>query len=191
MASLNDIWDTPAETVTQASSSAIPISTSDDEEVAPSRRLGKRKQALFFDSDSEGEAVATSGKAHYASKPSSSKPDIDSLFDDLDDPDTGFQELAPSLDVAALKRQADAKLASLTPHQILPSSSPPRDLGDDDDDEEKGGGKKDKSKKTGLGGKKRPKLDQGRLMGPDGFPALLQQAKDFKMKGKGHEVSSP
>ena len=87
MASLNDIWDTPAETVTQASSSAIHIATSDDEEFAPSHRPGKRKQALFFDSDSEGEAVATSGKAHYASKPSSSKPDIDALFDDLDDPE--------------------------------------------------------------------------------------------------------
>ena len=33
-----------------------------------------------------------------------------------------------------------------------------------------------------------PKLDEDRLLGKEGFSALLQASRDFKPKGKGHEV---
>ena len=188
MASLDDIWDTPAESVsTQPASVSVIIS--DDEDAGPAPKPKKPRQALFLDSDSDDGGAAASGSARYASKPSTSKPDIDAFWNDLDDdPEMTFQDLAPSLDVEALKRQAAAKHA-LTPHQILPSSSPPRDLGDDEDGE---GKDKDKGRKGKSGGggpkKKRPVLDHERLLGEDGFPALIKQAKQFKPKGKGHEV---
>ncbi|KAI0333636.1 Swi3-domain-containing protein [Cubamyces sp. BRFM 1775] len=190
MASLDDIWDAPAETSTRSSpppgrgkdGSASPIPTN-------TKRPGSSRP-LFLDSESEDES-ATRSKSHYASKSTSNKPDIDAFFADLDDdPELAFQDLAPSLDVDALKRQADAKLA-LTPHQILPSSSPPRDLGPEKSGAKgKEGDKRDKDDKDGAPKKKakRPKLDEGRLCGPNGFPALAKQAKGFKPKGKGHEL---
>ncbi|KAH9946087.1 Swi3-domain-containing protein [Epithele typhae] len=191
MASLDDIWDTPAE-VGSTQPALPPITISDDEDDAPTQRAGRRrapKPALFLDSDSEGEA-ATSGNAVYVSNPRSEKPDIDAFWDDLeDDPSTARQELPPSLDLEALKRQAGEKgMLAYTPHQILPSSSPPPE-GDDEEEAEGGKGKDAGKRKSGVGLKKRPKLDQARLLGPDGFPALVKQAKEFKPKGKGHEVS--
>jgi hypothetical protein len=36
--------------------------------------------------------------------------------------------------------------------------------------------------------KKIARLDEARLLGPDGFPALVKQTKHWKPKGKGHEV---
>jgi hypothetical protein len=35
------------------------------------------------------------------------------------------------------------------------------------------------------------KLDEARLLGADGFPALLKQTRGFVPKGKGHEVRVP
>ncbi|KAL1944469.1 hypothetical protein VTO73DRAFT_2899 [Trametes versicolor] len=191
MASLDDIWDTPAEA--SSSRSKSPSTAADHDELGsplPSKRPTSSRP-LFLDSDSENEAQVSS-KSRYASKPASNKPDIDAFFADLDDddPETAFQDLAPSLDVAALKRQAEARLA-LTPHQILPSSSPPRDLSDGED----GGAKKRAGDRKGRDEpamkkkiKRRRPLDEARLVSPDGFPALIKQAKEFKPKGKGHEV---
>ncbi|KAI1795848.1 Swi3-domain-containing protein [Ganoderma leucocontextum] len=190
MASLDDIWDTPADSVS-APSNPAPISVDDDDDDVftnqPKRSNARPRSTLFLDSGSEDDAPSTS-KAHYASKPASSKPDIDAFWDDLDAPDTAFQGLAPSLDVEALKRQADATLPSLTPHQILLSSSPPRDPANGKD-----GAKDTADGKKGDKGttkkKRRPILDEGRLLGPEGFPVLVKQAKEFKPKGKGHELS--
>ncbi|KAI0374928.1 Swi3-domain-containing protein [Pilatotrama ljubarskyi] len=188
MASLDDIWDEPAQSSSRQKSPSAPPTHSHGGDVSPPpAKRPSSSRPLFYDSDS-GDDAPSASNTRYASKHASNRPDIDAFFADLDDdPDTAFQDLAPSLDVAALKRQADAKLA-LTPHQILPSSSPPRDLGD----EEKGGAKGkagDKDKKGApVKKKKRPVLDEARLVGPDGFPALVKQAKDFKPKGKGHEL---
>ena len=186
MSTLDDIWDTPADSVSSAPSNPTHTSVDDDADVFTSQPKQRPRSTLFLDSDSEDDAPSTS-KLHYASKPGSSKPDIDAFWDDLDEPDSAFQGLAPSLDVEALKRQADVRLPPLTPHQILPSSSPPRDTGN-----EKDGAKGKVDGKKGDKGttkkKKRPILDEGRLLGPEGFPALVKQAKEFKPKGKGHEV---
>ncbi|RPD66172.1 Swi3-domain-containing protein [Lentinus tigrinus ALCF2SS1-7] len=190
MASLADIWDIPAESASSTPAPPRnPPTLDDDDDVVLSNTAKRRpRSTLFLDSDSENEAAPTSSKgAHYASRPSTSKNDIDALFDDLEDePESTFKQLAPSLDVDALRRQAEAKIA-LTPHQILPSSSPPRDLGDEEEDGKRTkGGKK---AKDGLSKRKRKNLDEGTLVGPLGFPALVKQAKNFKPKGKGHELS--
>jgi replication fork protection complex subunit Csm3/Swi3 len=118
------------------------------------------------------------------------------MFQDIEDEDDAlaFQPLAPALDVEALRRQAIAKHAnlnvipSLTPHAIL-SSSPPRDSGGDDN----GGKGKSKGDTAGKDGerkerKKIARMDETRLVGPNGFPALIQSTKGFVPKGKGHEV---
>ncbi|KAI0664769.1 replication fork protection component Swi3-domain-containing protein [Cubamyces menziesii] len=190
MASLDDIWDAPAETSTRSSPPPVRDKDGSASPIPASTKRPSSSRPLFLDSGSEDEG-ATASKSRYASKPASNKPDIDAFFADLDDdPELAFQDLAPSLDVEALKRQADAKLA-LTPHQILPSSSPPRDLGPEKSGAKgKAGDKQDKDGKDGAPKKKpkRPKLDEGRLCGPNGFPALAKQAKGFKPKGKGHEL---
>ena len=98
------------------------------------------------------------------------------MFDDLDDDDPGF---APALDMNALRREAEAKLASQ--RSVLPSSSPPPE---GIDDGEEGSGKKGgKSKRKPI-----PRLDETLLLSSDGFPALMKEAKKFKPKGKGHEA---
>ncbi|KAI0748160.1 replication fork protection component Swi3-domain-containing protein [Daedaleopsis nitida] len=188
MASLADIWNTPAESASHSDAAPTHVNYDDDDDLGSNtkRSITRPQSTLFLDSDSEND-VPKSSKAHYASKPGASKPDIDAFWDDLDEePETAFKPLAPSLDVEALKRQADAKIA-LTPHQILPSSSPPRDLGDDEAGGKEKGGRKGKEVTTKK--KKRARLDEGRLVGPSGFPALVKHAKDFKPKGKGHELS--
>lgn len=179
--SLDDIWDVPIESTTPRKT---PVAIDIDAEHTESPRPTKRpRQALFLASDSEDDVqtrqFSRSTNTHVA------RSEIDALFDDLDVP----EQLGPSLDLDALRREADARNAkalSLTPHQIFPSSPPAK--GDQDNKEEDGkGGKKGKS---GKDGQKRslPKLDEARLLGPNGFPALVKQTKGFKPRGKGHEV---
>ena len=156
-AALDSIWDLPVEN-------------------SPTRRSPPSKRSsLFLDSGSEDEAPKTSAAPESGSK-SGNKALIDAMFDDLDDDDPGF---APALDMDALRREAEAKLASQ--RSVLPSSSPPPE---GIDDGEEGSGKKGgKSKRKPI-----PRLDETLLLSSDGFPALMKEAKKFKPKGKGHEA---
>jgi len=111
--------------------------------------------------------------------------DLDAIFD-LDE-EFAFKPLAPSIDTEALRKEAEERhrvnLPPLTPHQIL-SSSPPRSPGVEAD--ASAAGEKDKE-----GRKPRRKiatLDEGRLLAPGGFPKLIRDTKNLRMKGKGHEV---
>ncbi|CAL1704704.1 unnamed protein product [Somion occarium] len=172
MTDLDSIWD-------------LPVENSPPRRRSPSS-AGPAKRSTLFLSDSEDEAPKETAPTPRVTK---SNPDIDALFDDLDDePDDGGPLFAPSLDVEALRCQADArnaKLAALTPHQILPSSSPPRDLGNEDGgDGGKKSGKSEEKKRKAL-----PKLDEARLLSSEGFPTLIKEAKKFKPKGKGHETA--
>ncbi|KAF5373552.1 hypothetical protein D9758_000593 [Tetrapyrgos nigripes] len=127
--------------------------------------------------------------------------DIDEIFKDLEDDDL-FNLPAPSrqaFDVEAVKRKADAEYkrsaaaAKLsTPRPILPSSSPPRDLGDGVGTV--GGKGQSGAGKTSKDGepkerRKPMRLDEARLIGPTGFPQLIQSTKNFRIKGKGHEAT--
>ncbi|RDB21119.1 Chromosome segregation in meiosis protein 3 [Hypsizygus marmoreus] len=167
MASLDDIWDEPAE-----------------ERVQPARQ-----QALFLaDSDDDEQPGLRVQNAPEIDI------DIDAMFADVDNEDDpfNFKPLAPTLDTEALRREAESRhkksMLSLTPHAILPSSSPPRDIGDSDQ-----GAKKTNAPEKGKEGKKERRkvvrLDEGRLLGPTGFPQLIKDTKNFKIKGKGHEVT--
>ncbi|KAJ7172425.1 replication fork protection component Swi3-domain-containing protein [Mycena filopes] len=68
----------------------------------------------------------------------------------------------------------DPRPPALTPHQIL-SSSPAHHLDADPDVK--------KPKKKAM------RLDEGRLIGESGFPQLIKDTKQLKIKGKGHEAS--
>ncbi|PSR76039.1 hypothetical protein PHLCEN_2v8701 [Hermanssonia centrifuga] len=174
--SLDEIWDEPVSNSPRPASSARP---------SPSKR---RRTTLFLSSDEDNDdAPATT---HYRKRTPEKRPEIEALFDTLDDEDDVFGGLAPSLDLDTLRKQAEshaAKNPSLTPHAILPSSSPPRDIGDEKEDGDQNKSK-GKGNKDGLHKRKPiPRLDEARLLGPDGFPALVKQAKYFKPRGKGHE----
>lgn len=165
---LDSIWDLPVEN-------------------SPARRspLSKRS-TLFLDSGSEDENEAPKTSAPKAgSSKSKNKALIDAMFDDLDD-DSNDQELgfAPSLDVEALRREADAQNSKLVSQRSLLPSSPPPEMED--------GSKKEET--TGKNGKTKrkppPKLDETLLLSDEGFQALIKEAKNFKPKGKGHEVRS-
>ncbi|KAG1803803.1 Swi3-domain-containing protein [Suillus plorans] len=175
--SLDDIWDAPVSPTHAITPHSDTVNSQ------------KRPRETLFLSDSDNEDDRPAPKRPTSSAP---RPDVDALFADIDNDDVGeeddlrYKPLAPALDLEALRKQAEAKHA-LTPHQILPSSSPPRDLGPDEDDE----GEKEKGK--GKEGKKERKkvvlLDETSLIGASGFPQLIQNIKDFKVKGKGHEHS--
>jgi len=175
---LDDIWDAPV-----TPSRAI---TPHSDAVSPQKRP---IEALFLSgSDSENEQPAPKRTAS-----SVLRPDVDALFADIDkdedgDDDLRYKPLAPALDLETLHKQAAAKHV-LTPHQILPSSSPPRDVGLDGDDE--GNDKKEKGKEGKKERKKVATLDEACLVGATGFPQLITNIKDFKVKGKGHEVCPP
>ncbi|EKM55360.1 uncharacterized protein PHACADRAFT_173471 [Phanerochaete carnosa HHB-10118-sp] len=182
---LDDIWDEP---LTQSPPHFVPA---EDETTTKRHSPAKRRRtSLFLSSGSEGEDDAPANQPTYRARtPKKTVPDIDALFDGIDDDagDKDDDELAPALDIDKLRRQAEARHArapSLTPHEIMPSSSPTREL-------ENGAGGKKKQGDGLEGNKKRKiaKLDEARLLGSDGFPALINQAKGFKPRGKGHEVS--
>lgn len=178
---LDDIWDTPAETHTRALTPAAPLQVDD----LPGPSPAKRRRTTLFLSDDENES-SRNPPQFLPDTASGLNPNISALFDDLD-PEP---ELAPSLDLDELRRQAAARHAAripaFTPREILPSSSPLRDL----EDGENGGETGKKGAADGEKGKRKqlPKLSEARLLAPDGFPALVKHTKDFKPKGKGHEV---
>ncbi|KDQ60940.1 hypothetical protein JAAARDRAFT_125198 [Jaapia argillacea MUCL 33604] len=179
---LEDIWDAPVVPSTpprRASSSG----NDSDEDGAP--RPSKRpRSSLFLASDSDEDSPKKSRVAP-SQRSGTGRADIDALFEN-DDDDTFV--LAPALDKEALRREAEAryqKEAEENLHAIMPSSSPTREPDRQKDAEKASDGKKGKDAPKER--KKVARLDEGRLLGPDGFPALIQEAKKFKPKGKGHE----
>ncbi|KAG0707700.1 replication fork protection component Swi3-domain-containing protein [Suillus ampliporus] len=176
--SLDDIWDAPISPTRAVTPHSDTVSSQ------------KRPREALFLSDSDNEDEQPAPKRPTSSAP---RPDVDALFADIDkdeleeEDDLRYKPLAPALDLEALRKQAAVKHA-LTPHQILASSSPPRDVGPGEDDEgekgNKGKGKEEKKER-----KKVPTLDEGMLVGATGFPQLIANVKDFRVKGKGHEQS--
>ncbi|TFY76324.1 hypothetical protein EWM64_g7688 [Hericium alpestre] len=189
--SLDDIWDLPAENASDIPLKPIEIDDSDDEAPVGPR---KAKRPLFLPSDSDEDQASASKPASRTNQTSkSSRPEIDALFEDLDNPEA---DLAPALDLEALRREADARNAKAAEKEFaLPDSSSKhgadkgkgegkggKDVLLDDDDE--GGDDKPKKKRKPL-----PKMDETRLLGKDGFPQLVKDTKYFKPKGKGYEAA--
>ncbi|PPQ72586.1 hypothetical protein CVT26_003689 [Gymnopilus dilepis] len=178
--SLDSIWDQPA--------------IEDDGEQNVSRPSKRPRQALFLadsDDDIEMSSVQPTHKA-----PPPQEVDIDALFDDFDkemDDDGPYKRLAVPVDEAELVRQAEAQvrktMPALTPHQILPSSSPSRDAGGTAGNRQSGNKGKDKDKDEKKATRRMMKLDENLLVSPLGFPKLIKMTKDFRIKGKGHEAT--
>lgn len=181
MDSLDDIWDLPVSSSPHPPHSPIEI---DIDETDETKRITKQpsSESLFLaDSDDERDDQPPPSKK-------TTDVDIDALFADLDD-DEAYKPL-PSLDIEAIRREAriaqTKNALSLTPHAILPSSSPPRDTaGGNDKGDERGGHDDSKGPKPR---KKRIVLGEARLLGPTGFPQLIKDTKNFNVKGRGHEV---
>jgi replication fork protection complex subunit Csm3/Swi3 len=118
---------------------------------------------------------------------SSTESEVNAIFADMEnDADLSYKPLAPSLDLDALRREADARharniepMTSIPPNILAGSSSMLDTKGKND-------AKEDERKEKRI----MPKLDEARLLGPDGFPKLIKDTKHFKPKGKGHEVRS-
>jgi len=192
---INDIWDLPVET----SIRHLPADTPDGNGPGSTPPTRASNRPLFLPSDEEEEdAIATTS----AGAPTSAEPqrpentDIDALFEGLDDmDDVSFQELAPALDLDALRREADARnaravraeMAAMIPAAAATSKAT--------------GGKEGRGALDGINGeadddnvdgkKKRkpvPRLDEARLLGQNGLPQLMKDTKNFKLRGKGHEV---
>lgn len=171
---LDGIWDEPAEIASSSSAEPLFLPDEDDIEVDPA----SPRKSFVPRTDIDIDAIFA---------------DVDKEDDDLDDMDAAPDSSKP-YNMEAAKRKAaakykNAKLPGLTPHQILPSSSPPRDFGDADTGKGKGKGKDDKDDGEKKERKKPMRLDDGRLIGPTGFPQLIKDTKNFRIKGKGHEVS--
>ena len=191
---INDIWDLPI--------SHLPADTSnrDGSDNTPPSRASSRP--LFLPSDDDEDTTAAAAAATGAEPRNQKNADIDALFEGLDDIDDSFQELGPSLDLDALRREADARntravraeIAAMVPTAGLSSAA----AGDKTNASgRKGGGPLDGIDGEGEaeddGKKKRkpvPKLDEARLLGKNGLLQLVKDTKHFKPKGKGHEVSS-
>lgn len=173
--SLENIWDEP-------------VASNGDS--SPHKRP---RQSLFLsDSDSDHERPAK----RAVPAPPSARPDVDALFEDLDkeeeDDDLRYKPLAPTLDLEKLAKEAEARHArarQTAPSQTQASSSKAGAAGSKDPS-----GKDDGKGKPGDGEKKGrkvlPKLDEERLVGPEGFPLLIEEIRGFKPKGKGNEVHS-
>jgi len=175
---INDIWDLPLEN--------NPVNNPISEGPTSSPRTSN--PPLFLPSDDEEDAAPNANARNDANN---NPTDIDALFEGLDDMNDSFQELAPALDLDALRREADARNARAVRAELgsnIPAAGPSTAAktkthggvldGLDGDGEDDG-----KKKRKPL-----PKLDETRLLGKDGFPQLLKDTKNFKPKGKGHEV---
>ena len=158
----------------------------DDSEERPSKRP---RQALFLsNSDDEFDTNSTANQK----TPLVQDVAIDALFADLEDnfdEEMAFKPLPPALNEEELWSQAEARyrkeLPPLTPHQVLPTQHDTMEkLGNNRQRTGKDNQTKDEKKER----RRLAKLDENRLLSPDGFPQLMKMTKDFKTKGKGHEV---
>ena len=155
----------------------------DDSEERPSKRP---RQDLFL-SDSDDTIPSVKRKDPQATQ------DIDALFDVEDDIDEEmtFKPLPPALNEEELRSQAEARyrkeLPPLTPHQVLPTQLDTTEKPEPDRQRTSNGNQaKDEKKER----RRLVKLDENRLLSPDGFPQLMKMTKDFRINGKGHEVLS-
>jgi len=178
MASLDNIWDAP---VSPQITRRIDTDTDDDKVQRPHKR---QKQALFL-SDSEDEGGGMSHNVKAAPDPGIDN-DVEALFEDAENDEGLSFKRTGDLDMAAMEREAQERhLKPLTPHPIMPSSSPTRKNGPSGDASR--GSKIDKG--NTIQKRIRPvPLNESLLLGPTGFPELISLVKDFKVKGKGREV---
>lgn len=192
MASIDDIWDTP---VTPSSPRTPRHLDTDNDDVEVQRPSKRQKQALFLsDSEDEGGGGGVMRRGVVKAPPpvidSGMDVDVEAMFADAENDEALSFKKIDDLDVAAMEREAEERhrrSLPLTPHPVMPSSSPVRDDGTTGNGA--GGSKNDKGKSKDTKKRARPvPLNENLLLGPTGFPELISQVKDFKLKGKGREA---
>lgn len=152
---------------------------SDDEHVNPTRPTKRRRQT-FADSDDEGVMPPREVNTRAMDDLGGGGFDDDEEYQGLN---WGGVEAAEKEAAAKMKKYAHPPL---TPHAILPSSSPPPEGPGEEGQSKKKGKEKEKEEKKPR--KKPMVLNESLLVGPQGFPRLINDLKAFKPKGKGHEV---
>ena len=184
------IWDEPViqDSPNRAEKSRpIDVLEIEDDDDAPQRPKKRARQTLFY-ADSDDDDPGPSNTEALAKAPPPLDIDIDALFAD-DFEEEISRPLPTILDEGELTRQAEARykknLPPLTLHEILPSSSPTREQAGKNEKKGRGKGKDDEKKVR----RRQLRLDENLLLSPTGFPQLMKMTKDFKTKGKGHEVS--
>lgn len=178
------IWDQPVVQFSQRRAEKSRLLDIEDDEV-PQRPKKRARQALFYaDSDDDDNLPGPSNTETVLQAPPPHDIDIEALFADVDDPDNEVSRPLPAiLDEEELTRQAEARFRkNLIPHDILPSSSPTREQ---EEKSTRKKGHKDDEKKSR---RRQLKLDENLVLSPTGFPQLIKMTKDFRIKGKGHEV---
>ncbi|KIK57768.1 hypothetical protein GYMLUDRAFT_45958 [Collybiopsis luxurians FD-317 M1] len=146
-------------------------------------------QPLFLPDDDDEEFTSVQEK-NQSEENRDIDPDVAGIFDNVIEDDNNFEYVPLSrgkttnYDELEREAQRKAKAKPLPPRrEILSSSPPPPDL------EENGATKQKKGAETEKERRKPMRLDEARLVGPTGFPQLIEDTKHFKIKGKGHEVT--
>ncbi|KAJ3989380.1 replication fork protection component Swi3-domain-containing protein [Lentinula detonsa] len=145
-------------------------------------------QPLFLPDHDEDEGLDDGHEKEKEQVPPTQQ-DVDDIFNSVvvDDLNFDYVPLARNreTDYDDFEREAQKKAKVNVPrHQILSSSPPPPDI--DDDAKTKKGKRKDDGEKE----RRKPmRLDEARLVGPTGFPQLIEDTKHFRIQGKGHEAT--
>ncbi|CAE6414450.1 unnamed protein product [Rhizoctonia solani] len=159
---MDNIWDDDAVQVSRnAPSRARVLSDSDQEDRPPKRARTAGAGKPLFNPESDDETNLP--------------PDVGALFDGLDDDDYNVQPLPAQLNIEDLQRESDQRIAKkrMMRGDVMDVSAPV-----------------DADGKAAKPRKALPKLDENRLLDQgDGMPALVRRSKEFKIKGKGHELS--
>ena len=190
--SLENIWSEPLiNSPPRPSSDRVP-DEDDDTVFRPTKR---RRSSLFLDDlDASAQYDNTSFRADKSTTGAEGKTvsGIDALFADLEEPGDNALlskpfNLSEVRHQARLRAEKNVSAGSLA-NVPIESSSPTREgmeLGDDYRKQKDGKGLEGNDQR-----KRVARLDETRILGKDGLPALVQLCKDFKPKGKGHEVCS-
>lgn len=186
------IWDEPIVQDSPKRTERVRAADEDeDEEGVPYRPLKRARQTLFYaDSDDDLEPGPSNARTDTVMAPPPQNIDIDALFEDVDVDDDESRPLPSIVNEEELTRQAEARYRKnaaplLTPHEILPSSSPSRDTSGNAGNKGPQENQRDGENKTR---RRQLKLDENLLLSPNGFPQLIKMTKDFRIKGKGREV---
>ena len=192
---MSDLWadDDAVEQVARPPKTPSRIDSDEDSENDAPRPTKRPRQTLFLpggsDDEDSGNGAPQPKRVHSGAAPPEQDIDLDALFGDIDDDaDLVHKPLKP-VDADELERQMEAQYQAKQPtssqHQIL-SSSPVKG-----GENEGGSGKKGKGTADEKKPKRRPQLlNEALLRSEKGFPELIKNVKDFKVKGKGHEVRS-
>jgi len=165
---IDDLWDEPVESEPAPHLTTNPVTSEDP---------------LFLQSDSDNEG----GTGAVGLPPSKAPDNIGALFE-VDDDDENRQLSNVTYEQLRKDAQSGGK---------VPDDGPLNEgnQGAGEGPSKGASAAKSKSNKKGEGGDgeatKRtvPKLDEELLLGDKGIPALIKDAKQWRPKGKGHEVS--